>query len=132
MDDAERSAVGPKGVVIFDGSCGLCSTLVGRRRRFFERYGFSVAPLQDEWVQKLCGVDEHTLREAIHLWTPQGEVVRGVDFFQRVAQAVWWLLPVRVVLGIRPLRPLFDRIYGWVARHRKEISRVCRLDPRSP
>ena len=97
---------GQYGIVIFDGYCGACSTFIGRKKKFFEKHGFTVAPLQEAWVQELTGLDESTLTQAIHLRTTQGEILRGIDFFQYFAGKVWWLSPVSFLLRIKVLRPL--------------------------
>lgn len=121
---------GRNGLLIFDGSCGACSAFIGERRRFFEKYGFTVAPLQESWVSRATGIDESALAEAIHLVTPAGDVYRGVDVFQRVSQRIWWLLPLSGMLRIKPLRPLFVWGYDFIARRRRGISRICGLESR--
>lgn len=122
--------LGIYGLIVFDGSCGACSVFVGERRPFFEKHGFAVAPLQEEWVGDLTGIDQPTLSESIHLFTPSGEVYRGIAVFQRVAERVWWLLPFSYMLRFKPLRPLFEYGYKSIARRRRGISRACGLASR--
>jgi hypothetical protein len=59
--------------VIFDGSCGACSAFIGEKKVFFEKYGFSVAPLQEQWVKDISKLNEETLLQAIHLVPVQRE-----------------------------------------------------------
>jgi len=120
--------IGTAGLIIFDGSCGACSTFIGRRHRFFERYGFKVAPLQEGWISEITSLDESTLLQSIHLLTPDGEVLRGVDFFRNVAGKVWWLKPINLLLGVALFRRIFTNLYDFVAKRRNRISRVCRLE----
>ena len=122
---------GKHGIVIFDGSCGACSTFIGRKKKFFERHGFTVAPFQEESVRELVGLDESTLSQAIHLRTNRGEVLRGVDFFQYVAAKVWWLRPVSLLLGITFLKPVFAQLYDFIAKRRRKISTVCGLQSKA-
>ena len=128
MDSQQtKYQVGKSGLVIFDGSCGTCSAFIGAKSALFERYGFSVAPLQEPSVQEISNLSEETLLQAIHLYAPDGEIVRGIDVFQRVASTVWWLTPIGVLLRIPTLKPLLAFIYDAVARRRRKISKVCGL-----
>ena len=123
--------VGKSGLVIFDGSCGACSAFIGEKEAFFEKYGFSVAPLQDPWVQEIVNLNEETLLQAIHLYTPEGEIVRGIDFFQRGAGKIWWLTPLNLLLQVPILKRVFAVIYDAVAKRRRRISQLCGLQSRA-
>jgi len=123
--------VGESGLVIFDGSCGACSTFIGERKTFFEKYGFSVAPLQEPWVQDITGLSEEVLLQAIHLYTANGDVVKGVDFFLYLASKIWWLRPLSLLLSISFLKPIFTLIYNTIAKRRKGISRICKLQSKA-
>lgn len=123
--------VGNSGLVIYDGSCGACSAFIGKKKAFFEKYGFTVAPLQEPWVKDISNLNEETLLKAIHLYTPNGEVVREIDFFQRVTSKVWWLAPIEILLRITILKPLFAFIYNAIAKRRRRISRLCGLQSKA-
>lgn len=123
--------IGKSGLVIFDGSCGACSAFIGEKEAFFEKYGFSVAPLQAPWVKEIVNLNEETLLQAIHLYTPDGEIVRGIDFFQRVASKIWWLTPVNLLFHVPILKRVFAVIYDAVAKRRRRISQVCGLQSRA-
>jgi predicted DCC family thiol-disulfide oxidoreductase YuxK len=123
--------IGDSGLVIFDGSCGACSVFIGEKRDLFKRYGFTVAPLQERWVRDISGLDEETLLQAIHLYKPNGDVVKGIDFFQYIASKIWWLAPINFLLSISFLKPAFRLIYDAVARRRRNISRVCGLQSKA-
>lgn len=127
MDDR----YGEGGLIVFDGSCGVCSSFVGDRASFFERYGFRVVPLQERWAQEAMGLDERTLSEAIHLRLPNGRVVRGIDFFLEVARRVWWLKPFGFAFGIPIVKPIAARVYAAVAKRRRSISSLCGLQSRA-
>ena len=126
-----ENKIGKNGLVIFDGSCGACSTFIGEKKEFFKKYGFSVAPLQEQWVKDISKQSEEDLQKAIHLYTENGEIVKGVDFFQRVASKVWWLMPINLLLRISFLKPLFTFIYNEVAKRRQKISQFCGLQTRA-
>ena len=123
--------IGRSGLVIFDGSCGACSAFIGEKRAFFEKYGFTVAPLQEPWVKDISNLSEETLFQAIHLYTPDGEIVQGIDFFLNVASKIWWLTPINLLLRLPILKSLFSFIYHVVAKRRRRISRFCGLQSRA-
>ena len=102
-----------------------------RRKEFFERHGFTVAPFQKEWVREVTGLDESTLSQAIHVQTRHGDVLRGVDFFQYFASKVWWLKPVSLLLGINVLKPVFAQLYDGIAKRRRKISTFCGLQSKA-
>jgi DCC1-like thiol-disulfide oxidoreductase len=132
MDDRQtENKIGKSGLVIFDGSCGACSAFIGEKKVFFEKYGFSVAPLQEQWVKDISKRNEETLLQAIHLYTTNGEIVKGVDFFQRLASKVWWLAPLELLLRIPLLKTQFTLIYDAVAKRRRRISRICGLQSKA-
>jgi len=130
-NESIENRIGPSGVVIFDGSCGACSAFIGEKKAFFEKYGFTVAPLQEGWVTQLTGLTEETLLKAIRLYTPEGRVFSSVDFFQCVAQKVWWLAPLALLLRISCLRPFFVWVYDRIAQRRARISKLCGLQSRA-
>jgi len=123
--------IGTSGLIIYDGSCGACTYYIGEKRSFFERYGFSMAPLQEEWISELTGLDETTLLKAIHLLTPDGTILQGADFFDYLSGRVWWLAPIHALLRITPIKKIFTRLYNFVAKRRKKISQVCQLQSRA-
>lgn len=132
MDDRlAENKIGQSGLVIFDGACGACSTFIGEKKAFFEKYGFSVAPLQEQWVKDISKLNEETLLQAIHLYTANGEIVKGADFFQRIASKVWWLTPLDLLLRIPLLKTLFALAYDAAAKRRRMISRICGLQSKA-
>jgi hypothetical protein len=121
--------IGENGLIIFDGRCGVCATLIGRREMFFKRHGFTIAPFQEKWVQEVTGLSVDRLGQAIHLYRGEGEVYRGIEFIQLLAEEIWWLIPLRIALAITPMYWLCEKLYCFVAARRMLISRVCKLSP---
>lgn len=126
-----KDRIGNSGLIIFDGSCGACSAFIGERFAFFRKRGFEVVPLQEEWVKELTGLSEDALLQAIHLLTPEGKILRGVDCFQYFCTKVWWLTPLARLLRIPFLRPVNEWLYNLIAMHRRKISAVCGLQSRA-
>jgi hypothetical protein len=123
--------IGKSGLIIYDGACGACSFFIGERRPFFEKYGFSLAPLQAEWIQDLTGVDDTMLLQSIHLVAPDGKIYRGADFFHYLSGKVWWLLPIHFILKVPLIRRLFNKLYDYIALRRKSLSKICGLQSRA-
>lgn len=133
MDAAVQNdtKVGKSGLIIYDGACGACSLFVGERKSFFEKHGFSVAPLQAEHIPSLTGLDEATLLQSIHLLSAEGEILRGADFFHYVAGKVWWLAPIHLVLKIPAIKKMFAKLYDFIAQRRRNIAKVCGYQSRA-
>ena len=131
LEQKTEQLVGRNGLIIFDGSCGACSTFVGGKKYFFERYGFTVSPLQEDWISELTKLDENTLLQSIHLYTPDGKILRGADFFYYFAGKVWWLKPINLLLRITICKRMFARFYEYIAKRRQRISRVCGLQSKA-
>jgi hypothetical protein len=122
---------GRHGLIIFDGSCGACSFLIGEKKKFFERYGFGVVPLQESWVRELTGLSDEVLQQSIHLYTASGEIHKGVDLFAHVSGKIWWLVPLSWVLRISFLKPVYERAYMYFANRRLKFSKACGLESRA-
>ncbi len=127
----DNSRIGKMGLIIYDGSCGACTLFIEERKSFFEHYGFSVAPLQEQWVKDFSGIEDSALLESIHLITPDKKVLREVDFFCYLTSKVWWLSPISFVLKIPFFKKAFAKFYNYIAKRRKNISRACGLQSRA-
>ena len=71
-------------------------------------------------MQGYCRVDAMRL---IHARDADGRWLIGVDVFEAAYRAAGLELIARV-WGSRRLRPLLERLYPWVARHRQRLSRL--------
>jgi predicted DCC family thiol-disulfide oxidoreductase YuxK len=129
MSDESRLNSGRFGLIIYDGTCGVCTSFVGKRAHFFEKHGFAVAPLQTPGIPEYAHRDIAELMTAIHVVTVDGYVVSGIDAFGVVAARVWWLWPVSMAMRVPVLKRVFGMIYAAVAKRRQGISRVCGFRP---
>ena len=123
--------IGKNGLIIFDGSCGTCSALVGENEAFFERYGFTVSPLQADGITQITGLDTTTLMRSIHLYTPEGAIFAEADFLLHLGSRIWWARPFAWIFSIPPMTPLLRVVYRFVARRRKKISTICGLQSKA-
>lgn len=130
-DFKDSDRVGELGLIIYDGTCGVCSVFIGERKLLFEKYGFSIAALQEEWVEPLTGLSEATLLNSIHLFTSERKILKGVDFFDYLSAKIWWLTPLYLIFRVPLIKPLFSVFYTFIATRRRKISKVCGLQSRA-
>lgn len=127
MSDELRIDHGRFGLIVYDGSCGVCTSFVGKRARFFETYGFSVTPLQTPGISEYAHRDIETLMTAIHVVLLDGRVLSGAEAFCVVVERIWWLWPLSVSLHVPVLKRGFGVLYAAIAKRRQGLSRVCGL-----
>jgi predicted DCC family thiol-disulfide oxidoreductase YuxK len=110
-------------VVIYDGDCKFCSKQVRTLARLDWFKTLAFVSLHDEFVaRKYPGLTYDQLMEQIYVVTPQGVVYGGasaVRFLSRQMPGLWILMPL---LHIPGSLPLWQSIYGWIARRRYKIS----------
>ena len=95
-----QPAAGPRGWVLFDDSCGFCSSWVRRWARTLHAHGFEIAPLQDDWVRKQLGSpSEEDLLLDLRLLLDDGRQLCGADAYRYVMRRIWWAYPVLSAVG---------------------------------
>ena len=122
----------PRGWILYDGACGVCSRWVPRFRAILGRLGLAVAPLQSAWVQERTGISAEDLSTDIQLLHSDGQITSGPDVYRYVMRRVWWMYPLFVLSTLPVLHRIFDWSYRAFARHRVQISSSCGLAPPSP
>jgi predicted DCC family thiol-disulfide oxidoreductase YuxK len=117
----------PALTIYYDASCPLCAT----EMQALQRYGgearmrlldCSAADFGDVEATE-AGLTRSELMRCIHAHDDDGRWLRGVEVFER-AYRIAGLENVARAWGNRWLRPLWDRAYPWVARHRMLLSRL--------
>jgi predicted DCC family thiol-disulfide oxidoreductase YuxK len=121
----ENAAV--KGWVLYDDTCGLCRVWIPFWGRALLRRGFSIAPLQADWVRARLGMTEEELLRDLRLLLADGRLVEGADVYRYVMRRLWWALPLYVLASLPPGRQAFDLFYRTFARNRFRVSRLCGL-----
>ncbi|MEO6435999.1 MAG: DCC1-like thiol-disulfide oxidoreductase family protein [Tepidisphaeraceae bacterium] len=127
-----------RGVIFYDGACGICGNSARWFDRFLARRGFAVLPLQSPEATAMTGASHAALMTEVHLVTPARRVLRGVDAVMYIASAIPWTAPLRWLTKIPGAMPLMRRGYAWFARNRYGASallwlrapEVCRVPPR--
>jgi predicted DCC family thiol-disulfide oxidoreductase YuxK len=122
-----KHQINSHGLIIYDGSCGVCTSFVGKNHKFFRYYGFEVTPLQAGGIVELTGLSEKELLQSIYILTPYGKLLRDADFFHYLTGKIWWSKPLFFLLNIPFIKFLFGKLYRYIAKRRHRISKVCRL-----
>ncbi len=109
------------GVLFYDGACGVCRSGAQRTHRMLRRRGFRLLPLQSLDAARLTRATPEALMREMHLVTPTGQVLRGVDAILYVAPLLRW---VAMVPGVKRVMRVG---YAWVAANRYPLSASCAL-----
>ena len=111
--------------VYYDASCGLCnSEMQNIKTHDFGQHLILVdcsAPGFDDAPYRPDGVTHQAMMECLHVRNSHGEWIKGVPAFELLYRTAGMLTVARL-WGGRFTRPLAERIYPWVARHRQVIS----------
>ena len=117
----------PALTVWYDASCPLCATEMRALQRHagedvLQLRDCSAADFEDAEVVA-SGYSRADLMRLIHARDVDGRWLRGVAVFERVYRLAG-IESVAQVFAHRRLRPLWDRLYPWIARHRMGLSRL--------
>ena len=126
----EKSSVSePRGWILYDDSCGVCSRSVPFWSKTLEKRGFEIAPLQSPWVREKLALAEDELIEDLRLLLADGKQIQGADAYRYVLRRIWWAYPI-YLFSILPLcRQVFDWAYRKFASNRHRFSRACGVQP---
>jgi len=112
--------------VYYDASCPLCrsemETLKARDTDDVLRLVDCSAPTFDEAAGAADGITRAMMMARIHARDAGGRWLRGVDVFAAAYRAAGFTMLARIYES-RLLRPLFDRLYPWIADHRYLLTR---------
>lgn len=114
-------------VIYYDASCPLCREEMHAlashdREQRLRLVDASVPQFQDQDTAE-AGLDAAALMRLIHARDAQGRWYRGVEVFE-LAYGAAGLSGIARIWGHPRLRPLWDRLYPWIARFRQPLSRL--------
>lgn len=113
--------------IYFDGTCPLCraetsALKTGDRGDRLRLVDCSAADFDDPDVAA-AGISRSDLLRIIHARSADGTWLRGVAVYEAMYRATGYETMARV--WAHPiLRPLWNRLYPWVARNRMTVSRL--------
>jgi predicted DCC family thiol-disulfide oxidoreductase YuxK len=107
--------------VLYDGSCPICIKEMHQYQRF-EKSGevnwFDITG-QDEWLLARQ-IDPDAALLELHVLTPEGKLVKGVDAFILLWQRAPLLRPIAWIASLPLLKSFIKNSYGWFTRRRLE------------
>ncbi len=118
---------GESAVCIFDSDCGICQFSVrlarglGARVDFipFQIFDFSNAP---------TGLTSERAQTEVVFITSGGNVFGGAAAVAQILR-VSRIAPLGAILDSRPVLPLAQIVYSWVARNRSRLPQACGVNP---
>jgi len=120
----------PLGWILYDDSCGFCRRWVPFWENVLSRRGFTIAPLQANWVRAKLQLNEADLLRDLRLLLADDSQVCGADVYRYATRRIWWAWPVYLFSITPGLRSVFDWGYRTFATNRFRVSSACRLDIR--
>lgn len=104
--------------VFFDGACPICAREIAfmRRQDKHQRLIFRDFALSD-FDETSAGFSRSQLGQVIHAQWANGRVIKGVEVFQAMWEAVGWRVLV-TLSRVSFLEPILHRTYAWFARNR--------------
>jgi predicted DCC family thiol-disulfide oxidoreductase YuxK len=130
MTSLRPADVPEKGWVLYDGSCGFCSSWVPRWRDVLRRRGFGIATLQEPWVGEWLQMPEEELLTDVRLLLTSGRHFKGADVYRYVMRRIWWARLLSVLMSLPGLSWLTDQAYRRFADNRYWVSRTCHVPVR--
>ena len=123
------------GIIIYDGTCGVCSTTRRRFDHYLSRVGFETVPSQDAKVKPMLPPDFVGEPSEVLVLIPDSStatghrLIGGIDATFYIASHFWFLKPLVWIGKLPGFHWVADRFYKAIAKRRYQISRVCRLRP---
>ncbi|MDT8405884.1 MAG: DUF393 domain-containing protein [Methylococcales bacterium] len=109
-------------ILFYDGHCPICQKEVAWLRWKNRKGRLAFQDIQDKrFDPEIYSKTFDEFMAEIHGLYPDGRLVKGVEVFCAAYSAVglgWLTAPIRW----RLLRPLFDCLYTWFARHRLRLG----------
>ncbi len=115
-------------IVVYDGSCGLCSGGMVWIARLDWFGVVSAVPLQSEALyRQVAALDSQACLATMHAVLPGGRIRVGGDAWRAILARLPLTTPLAVLLAIPPLPALVRACYPWMAARRQAISLACGL-----
>lgn len=123
--DPRAAAVAYPLTIYYDSACPLCATEMRMLVALDVEGRLALSDCAAGRLDDACraaGLSSADLLAAIHARDADGRWLRGVDVFVAAYRAAG-LTRLAAWFADRRLRPVWDRLYPWVARHRDRLSR---------
>jgi predicted DCC family thiol-disulfide oxidoreductase YuxK len=113
--------------VFYDAQCPICR----KERRRYERWsGQRAADIgwldvsDHEQTLREKGVDPAMALRSLHIETPQGQLIEGIDAYRVLMARIPLLVPVAWIIGLPGIKPGLRALYdAWVKRRLQKQGR---------
>lgn len=113
--------------VYFDASCRLCNSEMQNIKLHDPNNHIHLidcsSPDFDDTQFKAIGISREDMMNCLHLQTPDGQWLKGVSAFELLYRSVG-LDTIARLWGHPWLKPINERLYPWVVRHRYILSKL--------
>ena len=109
-----------RAVLVFDGGCGVCSSLARFTAERLRRSpdDFDVLPFQEADLGRL-GLTRQQCEEALQWVSSDGVIASGHEAVAAMLRAShWWARPAGALITLPGCSTLAAFAYGWAAGHR--------------
>lgn len=117
----------PKLTIYYDASCRLCSSEMHNIKQHDIENCLTLVDCSssvfDDSAFKHEGIDQEAMMNRLHARNEQGEWVKGVAAFEMIYRSAG-MTSIATLWGHPLTRPLAERIYPWVVRHRQFLSNL--------
>lgn len=114
---------GPKSLLIFDGECRFCRSQIAFLKRLDVTSKLEFLSLHDARVSVLLpDLSFEQLMEQMWLLTPNGKRFGGAEVIRFLSRSMPLLFPIAPLMHIPFSMPLWQWLYGIVARYRYKIA----------
>ena len=116
-----------KPFLIFDGECRFCRRWIARWKRATGEWVEYAPYPSPEVAERFPGLPRELFEQSVRLIETDGRVYGGAEaVFRALAFApyMWW--PLRLYEKYPRFASLSERAYGFVAGHRRGLSRLTR------
>jgi predicted DCC family thiol-disulfide oxidoreductase YuxK len=120
--------------VIYDGSCRVCTTLVGWLQRKAGADRIDAQPNQKPGVTEAFGLSREQVDAEVWVVEPDGRKMSGAAGANRVLETLgglWWA--IAQLYKVKPLAWVEDKFYHWFSANRHRFgcnSDACALPQR--
>ncbi|MCA9844093.1 MAG: DUF393 domain-containing protein [Dehalococcoidia bacterium] len=113
--------------LLWDGDCALCGHFASWVLRNDRRSRFYIIPYQHAPEPPMTIELAEACRESVHVVRADGAVLPAAVAVLFVLDRLGWR-NAAAFLGTRPVLPLVECAYAWVANHRPLVARLLRLE----
>ena len=111
--------------IYFDASCRLCSSEMHNIKQHDTENHLTLVDCSsadfDDSAFKQEGMDQQAMMNCLHARNEDGEWIKGVAAFEVIYRSVG-MASIAALWGHPLTRPLAERFYPWVVRHRHFLS----------